>query len=597
MALNRTYGLALTLPTGVPVPGATVAIYQIGTVSPVTLYADGAATQPLANPFVANALGYWDCYFALQRVDVRISGSGVVTPYTLGDYVTLAGEVQSLAYASFPASTPTTAGTLLRRTDGPRGLWMDGGVGWFGINGTVINVQEFGATGNGVTDDTAAILAAVAQGKAASVPVWIPEGIYNLSASLVYTGTELEWLAGPGILRNRCAAGNPAILVRDGAYKYFKQFGVIGDILYPNDAIQCKSSIAGTLGVYNCDFEDLFLCPNGNGIHLSDSDILNILNLKYLPSGQNRGATATQALCQNAVIADGIGSVNLVTIDRLNTSSYASTALGGAAIKWNAAQSEGITISNCELEGELKTGIDLTNVFSFNLFNVFLEGAAVNLKACEYGRVNVWGAAKTVITLGDGTAPNGCFAVLIVDTIAKTFNADSHNDRCGAINSNFAAGNYNNSSADPVTISVSGLAGGSTQVRDQFYVPWTSAAFAAGNFTSSSGTWGVGAGDQRTFDYSILDHTLSLLVWILNSTITGTPATLRVTLPESRTVGRSFRTTGLVMNNAGTQVACVIEGINGDAFVSIYPSVTGGGTFAAGADNNDIQFSLTCRLT
>jgi hypothetical protein len=45
----------------------------------------------------------------------------------------------------------------------------------------IINVKDFGAVGDGVTDDTAAIQAAINYGKS----IFIPDGIYNLTAGLV----------------------------------------------------------------------------------------------------------------------------------------------------------------------------------------------------------------------------------------------------------------------------------------------------------------------------------------------------------------------------------------------------------------------------
>lgn len=62
--------------------------------------------------------------------------------------------------AGLPA--PGQPGRLARVTDEVRGLWMDQGSRWFALNGDVINVKEFGARGDGVADDTAAIRAAAA---------------------------------------------------------------------------------------------------------------------------------------------------------------------------------------------------------------------------------------------------------------------------------------------------------------------------------------------------------------------------------------------------------------------------------------------------
>lgn len=67
--------------------GATVTVYNQGTLTLSTIYSDNGIT-PKANPFTADATtGYWFFYAANARYDVAFSGGGITTPFTLGDFL------------------------------------------------------------------------------------------------------------------------------------------------------------------------------------------------------------------------------------------------------------------------------------------------------------------------------------------------------------------------------------------------------------------------------------------------------------------------------------------------------------------------------
>lgn len=64
--------------------------------------------------------------------------------------------------------------------------------------GDVVNVKSFGATGNGTTDDTSALQSAWTYAQAHSLSIFIPAGIYILSAQLSWTVGAMS-LTGAGI--------------------------------------------------------------------------------------------------------------------------------------------------------------------------------------------------------------------------------------------------------------------------------------------------------------------------------------------------------------------------------------------------------------
>lgn len=54
------------------------------------------------------------------------------------------------------------------------------------------------------------------------------------------------------------------------------------------------------------------------------------------------------------------------------------------------------------------------------------------------------------------------------------------------------------------------------------------ATFAAGNFTSSAGTWTVASGDVTTCAYYLCDRMLTLQFYIVTTSVTGTPTALQI---------------------------------------------------------------------
>lgn len=73
MALQRTFGWSRVLATGAPVPNATITVFDQGTLNLSTIFADILLT-PKANPFTADANGYWFFYAVNGRYDLQLSG-------------------------------------------------------------------------------------------------------------------------------------------------------------------------------------------------------------------------------------------------------------------------------------------------------------------------------------------------------------------------------------------------------------------------------------------------------------------------------------------------------------------------------------------
>lgn len=89
--MQRFSAYSRILATGAPAPSATITVYfPAGTLNLASIFSDDGVT-PLANPFTATADGLINFYAADGDYDIRLSGGGIVTPYTWGDVTLWSG--------------------------------------------------------------------------------------------------------------------------------------------------------------------------------------------------------------------------------------------------------------------------------------------------------------------------------------------------------------------------------------------------------------------------------------------------------------------------------------------------------------------------
>ena len=120
---------------------------------------------------------------------------------------------------------------------------------------------------------------------------------------------------------------------------------------------------------------------------------------------------------------------------------------------------------------------------------------------------------------------------------------------------------------------------------------WVTPAFDAGVFTSSSGTWVVAAGDATTFKYMIINKVMFIELYLITTTVTGTPFSLLITLPESKLVAGTFA--GTVLVNQGSWAAGGYTAVGGSTTVSLTKTVDLGSTaWSASSDATYIVGTL-----
>jgi hypothetical protein len=156
-------------------PGCTVTVYIVGTNTLAKLYSDNnGAGAALNNPFSAGADGYWSFYAEDGTYDVRLEGAGLPS---------------GLAYDAVSANDPfflqLGAGAVERTKTSKLG--------------DVYSVLDYGAKGDGRTDDTAAFKAALnacLPGHTVIIPS-TPSNTFIISGAIsVPTGCTLQGQGG-----------------------------------------------------------------------------------------------------------------------------------------------------------------------------------------------------------------------------------------------------------------------------------------------------------------------------------------------------------------------------------------------------------------
>ena len=176
---------------GVPLAGGLIYTYAAGTTTAATTYTSATGLTANSNPIVLNAAG---------RVEEEIwLNAGDLYKFILED----ANEVQIGSWDNIPgiSNADALAAELANQSDITLGDAMIGfkqtyslGIMPGAVGKTLnnklqdlVSVKDFGAKGDGTTDDTSAIQAAINLACTYGGDVYLPAGTYKISAALVFT--------------------------------------------------------------------------------------------------------------------------------------------------------------------------------------------------------------------------------------------------------------------------------------------------------------------------------------------------------------------------------------------------------------------------
>ncbi len=102
--------------------------------------------------------------------------------------------------------------------------------------------------------------------------------------------------------------------------------------------------------------------------------------------------------------------------------------------------------------------------------------------------------------------------------------------------------------------------------------------YSAGDFVASTGTWVVEEVDSTTapavYAYSMLGTEMTLYCTLNATTTTGTPASLRITIPAGKTVAKETSVIGGYSVGSGLIPTLIVRAVTGNSYVELYKDTT-----------------------
>lgn len=265
------------------------------------------------------------------------------------------------------------------------------------ITGAVVNVKDFGATGNGTTDDTASIQAAI-NSNTSFLQVYIPPGTYRLASSIVIDRQNLSLfgacsqttlLPDAGITAIQIAQNNGVSTTQLRDFRIYGQTNATGGISLGGNVVafcQIQNVVIlnfltiGSFGiklskVQELDIQNCYIADNYNNIHFPGT-VGNYATSAHIhgKSGYIGRATNVGILLDREVASFLVSDIVMES----NKSGFACTG-GGNQVNFNNVHFEhDPTVPNTQA---LYLSGDGSRKGQFTVRECFFYGIAVNLRA------------------------------------------------------------------------------------------------------------------------------------------------------------------------------------------------------------------------
>jgi hypothetical protein len=162
---------------GVPLSGGKVYTYAAGTTTPLTTYTDFTGNTANSNPVILDSRGECSIWLGTSSYKFKLATSTDVEVWTVDNISVLTSSANITFVESGTGAVTETVQAKLR-------------LGY-------VYPEDFGAAGNGTTNDTTALQNAINTGR----DVYLAAGKTYLHTTALSVTTNYQWLGGPGILK------------------------------------------------------------------------------------------------------------------------------------------------------------------------------------------------------------------------------------------------------------------------------------------------------------------------------------------------------------------------------------------------------------
>jgi hypothetical protein len=400
--------------------GASVAVYVYGTTTPATIYSGNGSGVLPSNTVTTNSLGEFAFYAANGRYSLSVSATNFVlenySDFILYDPADIGAVTASgVAFTPFGTIAATNVQNAIQEVvsdlSGSTGSSLVGFLqsGTGAVSRTVqakerdfVSVKDFGAVGDGTTDDTVAIQAAINSGYS----LVFPAGTYKCANLTQSTSFQRFYAAGNVTLQKNA---NGPILTSSGSDVEFNGIGFRGESATPSFTGNNFVSSGANLRLINCGSRWAYaraVLATGNHVQIIGTcDLYQTTDSSATGYDIEIGVSGTATLYHELIgvySSQNTGGIKLIDVG-------AHTIHGGEFGKlYIAAGTSPVGVNGGKTIGARILGnvtVEISSaIFSANQFGTVTITFAVGTSGCSLDQSNAMTTA-TIVNNGNGNSP------------------------------------------------------------------------------------------------------------------------------------------------------------------------------------------------